>query len=308
MRSALLLALTAAAACGPTVAGSAGGNGAPSSSGPTPAPVGTPASRGGRGPALAYQPYQGNPPAGGASARQPHVRAARRIQLRPGVRRSAYLSFQFSAAPTGSHAVITLDSIRLDPGQGSLPIPFDSIRAAEGARWTADLLPTGRLANVTASDSGVVASQMGGDLQLLFPVLPPGGARSGAEWTDTSQTVIATSVVNTHRTARLAVSWDRFRATGWDHSAGVPDRRDRLARANRDRQPIRHHDPDDRPGQRRGLVLSRRRRLADPRDGHVSSLPHADQPDTGTNGAGYPGELHYRLGSERRALSPEVRV
>ena len=219
MRSALLVALTAAAACGPTVAGSAGSSGAASSSGPAPVPVGTPVSRAGRGPALAYQPYQGN------RGLVVHQLDSLTFELPGGSSyvqafgRSAYLTFQFSPATTGSHAVITLDSIRLDPGQGSLPIPFDSIRAAEGARWTADLLPTGRLANVTASDSGVVASQMGGDLQLLFPVLPPGGARSGAEWTDTSQTVITTSVVNTHRTA----SW-QYRGIGFEQRGGSSPR------------------------------------------------------------------------------------
>ncbi|HET8648431.1 MAG TPA: hypothetical protein VFL95_00200 [Gemmatimonadales bacterium] len=204
-RGVLLVGALALAACGPSVAGSAG---AGSSAEPAAAP-GQPAAKRGSGPAIVY----------GAQPSRTlvlHRMDSVTFELPGGGQqvqafgRTAYLTVGLSRGQaSGFRALVVLDSIRADSGQ-LMPLPIDSLRAAEGTRWTADIAPTGKLSNIQASDSTTVAAQIGGTLQQLFPVLPAGGARPGAQWTDTSHTKITAGTLTTDLT-----SANSYNATGY---------------------------------------------------------------------------------------------
>jgi hypothetical protein len=78
---------------------------------------------------------------------------------------------------------IVLDSLHaLENGQ-----PVDSAAAARGTRWTGTLGPDGALSQLQGDRGGSLPDELGGRLRLLFPRLPPGGAREGMEWTDSSE-------------------------------------------------------------------------------------------------------------------------
>lgn len=204
-RGVLLAGALALAACGPSVTSSASaGAGAE----PVTAP-GQPAAKPGSGPAISY---------GAQPSRTLILHRIDSVTFElPGggqqvqaFGRTAYLTVGLSRGQaSGFRALVVLDSIRADSGQ-LMPLPVDSLRAAEGTRWTADIAPTGKLSNIQASDSTTVAGQIGGTLQQLFPVLPNGGARPGAQWTDTSHTTVKAGSVTTELTSATS-----YNATGY---------------------------------------------------------------------------------------------
>ena len=78
---------------------------------------------------------------------------------------------------------ITLDSIRVGN------VPRDSLISADGLRWTGTLEDGVRLGTLTPSSQHALAEQLvGNSFRDLVATLPPGGARSGASWTDTTAT------------------------------------------------------------------------------------------------------------------------
>jgi hypothetical protein len=64
------------------------------------------------------------------------------------------------------------------------PVAPDSLALLRGLRWVATLSSTGQLSNLTVNRSTTMGNQLTHHLRLLFPVLPAGGARAGAEWSD----------------------------------------------------------------------------------------------------------------------------
>jgi hypothetical protein len=108
--------------------------------------------------------------------------------------RTAYLTM--AIAPEGAlyRATVRLDSLR--QGAAGAPIAPDSLVAAEGTRWTALLSPDGRLTNLRADRTNGIADQVGAAIPNLFPLLPPGGAREGASWSDTTQRTLRADAFN----------------------------------------------------------------------------------------------------------------
>jgi hypothetical protein len=102
--------------------------------------------------------------------------------------RTAYLHVSLAPDATGYQATIVLDS--LQAAVGGVPAVPDSILPARGTRWTATLTPEGRLSALRADRSSTIGDQIGSNLRSLFPALPPGGARIGMEWTDTTEVPI----------------------------------------------------------------------------------------------------------------------
>ncbi len=103
---------------------------------------------------------------------------------------TAYLTIGFAATAAGTQIEITVDSIRLDADAAFPQIMVDS---AVGTRWTGGFSPDGRLEHLVPSKSSLVGDQMRTQLNRLFPVLPAGGVRVGAEWTDSSSNPFKTS-------------------------------------------------------------------------------------------------------------------
>lgn len=97
--------------------------------------------------------------------------------------RTAYVRVAVTDASGGSRVVVSLDSLRTEPGSA---VPRDSLAPPDGSRWTATLSPTGLLTDIVASDTSPVSDRLRSVLPLLFPRLPDGGARVGASWSDTT--------------------------------------------------------------------------------------------------------------------------
>jgi hypothetical protein len=110
---------------------------------------------------------------------------ASQLQL---IDRTAYLRLSLNRDTAGYVATIVLDS--LQAAVGGVPAVLDSILPARGTRWTATLTPTGELSALKADRSSTLGDQIGSNLRSLFPVLPPGGARAGMDWTDTTEVPI----------------------------------------------------------------------------------------------------------------------
>jgi hypothetical protein len=102
--------------------------------------------------------------------------------------RTAYLRVAIAPDTASYVATIVLDSIQASVG--GVPAVPDSILPARGIRWTASLTPHGKLSALRADRSTTLGDQLGSTLRSLFPDLPPGGVRSGMEWTDTTEVPI----------------------------------------------------------------------------------------------------------------------
>jgi hypothetical protein len=110
---------------------------------------------------------------------------ASQLQL---IDRTAYLHLTLARDTNGFLATIVLDSLQV--AVGGVSASPDSIVPARGTRWTAVLSPNGELSALKADRSSSIVDQIGSNLRALFPALPPGGARAGMEWTDTSEVPI----------------------------------------------------------------------------------------------------------------------
>lgn len=105
---------------------------------------------------------------------------ASQLQL---IDRTAYLRVTLVRDSAGYQATIVLDS--LQSSVGGVPAGPDSVLPARGTRWVATLTPEGKLSALKADRSSTLGDQVGSNLRALFPSLPPGGVRTGMEWTDT---------------------------------------------------------------------------------------------------------------------------
>lgn len=110
---------------------------------------------------------------------------ASQLQL---IDRTAYLHMTLLPDTAGYQATIILDS--LQASAGGVPAIPDSLTPARGTRWTARLTPYGALSGLTADRSSTLGDQVGSNLRSLFPALPPGGARIGMEWIDSTEVPI----------------------------------------------------------------------------------------------------------------------
>jgi hypothetical protein len=110
---------------------------------------------------------------------------ANQLQL---IDRTAYLRLTLAPDTNGYQVAIVLDS--LQAAVGGVPAVLDSILPARGTRWTGFLTPAGELSALKADRSSTLGDQIGSNLRLLFPALPPGGVKSGMEWTDTTEVPI----------------------------------------------------------------------------------------------------------------------
>lgn len=116
---------------------------------------------------------------------------ASQLQL---IDRTAYLHVSLAQDTSGYLATIVLDS--LQAAVGGVAAAPDSVIPARGTRWTATLSPEGELSALKADRSTTLGDQVGSNLRSLFPALPPGGVRSGLEWTDTTEVPIRADAFN----------------------------------------------------------------------------------------------------------------
>jgi hypothetical protein len=131
---------------------------------------------------------------------------ASQLQL---IDRTAYLHVTLTREANGYLATIVLDS--LQAAVGGVAAAPDSIIPARGTRWTATLTPDGELSMLRADRSTTIGDQIGSNLRSLFPALPPGGVRSGMEWTDTTEVPIRADAFNA-----VERSLTRYRAADSD--------------------------------------------------------------------------------------------
>ena len=100
------------------------------------------------------------------------------------VDRSMWVRLIIGPGATTAPVNITLDSIRMGN------VPRDSLLSADGLRWTGTLEDGVRLGTLTPSSHHALAERLiGSSFADLVAALPPGGARTGAGWTDTTKTV-----------------------------------------------------------------------------------------------------------------------
>jgi hypothetical protein len=99
------------------------------------------------------------------------------------VDRSIWLRVIVGPGTGAAPLVIVLDSVR-----ASL-VPRDSLVASDGLRWTGTIDDGARLGPLTTTTHHALAEQLiGSTFRDLFATLPPGGARAGSSWTDTTKT------------------------------------------------------------------------------------------------------------------------
>jgi len=110
--------------------------------------------------------------------------------------RTVYLAVA-SAAGSPMRVSITLDSVLV----GGVGISQAAADSARGTQWTGTLSPEGRLSGLTADRVTAVGQQLSGMLPTFFPTLPGGGARDGAQWTDTLTDTLRAMAFNVRETA-----------------------------------------------------------------------------------------------------------
>jgi hypothetical protein len=151
---------------------------------PNPSTPGTPNTAGG---GITYLPIRD---AGYQLARHDSITlqlpgGASQVQI---IDRTAFVRLTLARDTNGYLATIVLDSMQA--AVGGVPAAPDSIIPARGTRWTATLTPNGKLSALRADRTTTLGDQIGSSLRALFPELPPGGARPGMEWTDTTEVPI----------------------------------------------------------------------------------------------------------------------
>ena len=111
--------------------------------------------------------------------------------------RTAFLSL--TLVPNGSEArlAVTLDSIRPDP---DVYIPPASLDSATRTQWTGRFLRDGRLSDLVATQKSWLGEQVGDQLSVVFPILPPEGVRVGAIWSDSSTRRLKVGAIETTET------------------------------------------------------------------------------------------------------------
>lgn len=141
---------------------------------------------------------------------------------------------EFSGQTTASDFTLQYFlTARIEPGDGGhrLTLRLDSIptlrgtalafseaeaRRARGATFTGTLTPTGEIAGFDAADTtSTLLQQLAHRLREFFPRIPPGGARAGATWVDTTTTTSGAAGL-----ALTITSVNRHEAVGWVEQSG----------------------------------------------------------------------------------------
>jgi len=117
------------------------------------------------------------------------------------VGRTAFVTVAWIAADTGTRVSVAIDSVRGDSGVAFVQAALDSAR---GTRWSGLRLPNGQLTALTGTPRSQVGDQIRDELQLLFPILPPEGARPGATWGDSVTGPVRVSAFEASETAVVA--------------------------------------------------------------------------------------------------------
>lgn len=196
-----------------------------------PPPGGTPAPA--RPATLTYGPWAGRY----VLVRHRHVEQVFQGQpLVTDVRSELWISLTTVTAERALQLELVVDSARVS-GSG---VPPGAAEGARGARFTAQLEPEGRIADIDRPTSAnPLVDQLALDLAEFLPLLPRGGAKPEATWTDTTRnagamrdmTVAAESVNNRTATEWSAVEGGvgfeittdaRFTITGHGEQAGQP--------------------------------------------------------------------------------------
>lgn len=113
--------------------------------------------------------------------------------------RTVYLTVA-STGGTPMKVSITLDSLVAE-GPGAAMLAVDSAR---GTHWTGTMSSDGHFSELTSDRTTPVGEQLRGMLPSLFPVLPAGGAREGATWTDSASSSIRAMAFDVKENARIA--------------------------------------------------------------------------------------------------------
>lgn len=127
--------------------------------------------------------------------------------------RTAFVTVAWVATDTGTRISAAIDSVVADTGITFVQAALDSAR---GTRWSGMRQPNGQLTALTGSPRSLVGDQVRDELQLLFPILPADGARSGGTWTDSVTGPVRVSAFEASETAALA-----SRAGAGGNSGGV---------------------------------------------------------------------------------------
>jgi hypothetical protein len=106
------------------------------------------------------------------------------------VGRTTFLKVTVTPSDAGSTVEVAVDSIHPDD---DAVIPRALLDSTVGAKWTARLAPNGRLTDIQGTGSSLFGDQLRGQLPLLFPTVPDGGAKPGASWSDSSSGPIRTT-------------------------------------------------------------------------------------------------------------------
>ncbi len=112
--------------------------------------------------------------------------------------RTAFVTITWVAADSGTRLTTQVDSIVGDSGLTTFAASLDSAR---GERWTGLRLPDGELVALSGGRGSLVGDQLRDQVQLLFPVLPPDGARPGASWSDSTTRPTRVSAFEANETA-----------------------------------------------------------------------------------------------------------
>jgi hypothetical protein len=185
-------------------------SGQPSVRPPAPSP-------GGGAPAPGVDPIRNTPPtdaaisyprAGGGVARYrltrrdsltaPMPTGEQQVQL---VARTAFVTVAWIAADTGTRVSVAIDSV---VGEGGASFVQAALDSARGTRWSGLRLPTGQFTTLSGAPRSQVGDQVRDEIQLLFPILPPEGARPGATWTASVTGPVRVSAFEASETAEIA--------------------------------------------------------------------------------------------------------
>jgi hypothetical protein len=117
--------------------------------------------------------------------------------------RTMFLTITSEPSSLGHQITILVDSLQTREAGMVSPLALDSLR---GMRWTGTLATDGRMGKLTASRATLLGAPLDGQFRLLFPLLPPGGASSGASWSDSTSDTVQVSAFGGRDQARLQYS------------------------------------------------------------------------------------------------------
>jgi hypothetical protein len=128
--------------------------------------------------------------------------------------RTFFLTVTSEPVSPGRQITILVDSLQSREAGLVSPLALDSLR---GMRWTGVLSADGRMGRLTASRGTLLGAPLDGQFRLLFPVLPAGGASSGATWSDSTSDTVQVSAFGGRDQAQL-----QYRAGEAERAIGPP--------------------------------------------------------------------------------------